>query len=229
VELGPFEKITFFPPDPLAGQAASQHVSPAVFPVESPRTNVAFSSSRCLTGSSLKAVAAMFPDTVATTLPNSTEANSTFGGLTSIPEVLGTSEMPTASKTILKVSCNTSVQFKCDWLSVGACLFNSAINGTSLISCQVSGCNLLIHHACQVGWENGGPGRETRGCDNFCIGHHPVAKRLPVPERQEAGATTELMTSISNAVQQGPTSRRVGSILPEYSSEEEEMDVRVSV
>jgi hypothetical protein len=67
------------------------------------------------------------------------------------------------------------------------------------------------------------------GCGRFCIDHHPVAKLLAVPERQEAGATTELMTSISNYVQQGLTSRSVGSILPEYSSEEEEMEVNVSV
>jgi hypothetical protein len=93
----------------------------------------------------------------------------------------------------------------------------------------VSGCNLLIHHACQVEWENRGLCQETGGCDKFCVGHYPAAKLLAVPERQVAGATTELMTSISNDVQQGLTSRRIGSILPEYSSEEEEMEVKVSV
>jgi hypothetical protein len=35
----------------------------------------------------------MFPDAVATTLPDSADAN--VGGLTSIPEVPGISEMPT--------------------------------------------------------------------------------------------------------------------------------------
>jgi hypothetical protein len=63
----------------------------------------------------------------------------------------------------------------------------------------------------------------------FCISHHPVAKLLAVPERQVVGAASELMTSISNDVQQGLTSRRVGSILPQYSSEEEETEVKVSV
>jgi hypothetical protein len=67
------------------------------------------------------------------------------------------------------------------------------------------------------------------GCDKFCVGPHPADKLLAVPERQVAGATTELMTSISNDVKQGLTSRRVGSIPPENSSEEEEMDVKVSV
>jgi hypothetical protein len=52
---------------------------------------------------------------------------------------------------------------------------------------------------------------------------------LPVPEGQEVGATAELMTSILNDIQQGLTSRRVSLILPEYSSEEEEMEVKVSV
>jgi hypothetical protein len=33
---------------------------------------------------------------------------------------------------------------ECDWLSIGACKFDSALNGPSLISCQVSNCNLLI-------------------------------------------------------------------------------------
>jgi hypothetical protein len=67
------------------------------------------------------------------------------------------------------------------------------------------------------------------GCNKSCVGHHSAANILPVPERQEAGTTTELMTSILNVVQQGLTSRRVGSILIEYSSEEEEMEVKVSV
>jgi hypothetical protein len=52
---------------------------------------------------------------------------------------------------------------------------------------------------------------------------------LAVPARQVSAATSELMTSISNDVQQGLTSRRVGSILPQYSSEEEELEVKVSV
>jgi hypothetical protein len=138
---------------------------------------------------------------------DSAEANSTFGGLTSIPELLGTSEMPTASIIILHGAGTTSVQgstcrtnveahkklltfiveqsaaaqasrleagklssvknTECDWLSVGACLFDSALNGPSLIPCQVSGCNVLIHHACQAEWENGGPGRETGGCNKL--------------------------------------------------------------
>jgi hypothetical protein len=63
------------------------------------------------------------------------EANSTFGGLALIPELPGTSEMLTASITILQGAGTTSVQAKCDWLSVGACLFDSAFNGPSLISC----------------------------------------------------------------------------------------------
>ncbi len=213
----------------MVGQAASQHASPAAFPVESPCTNVAFSSSTRLTRSSSKAIASTFPDAVATRLPDSAEAKSTFGGLTSIAEVRGTSEMPTASKKNVNLSGTTSVQSKCDWLSVGACVYNSAISGPSLVSCQVSGCNLLIHPACQAEWDNGGPGWEMGGCNKFCIDHHPAAKLLPVPERQEVGATTELLTSISNYIQQGLTSRRVGSILLEYSSEEEEMEVKVSV
>jgi hypothetical protein len=68
-----------------------------------------------------------------------------------------------------------------------------------------------------------------RGCNKFCIGHHPVAKLLAVLERQVAGATSELMTSISNDVQKGLTSKRVGSILPQKSSDEEETEVKVSV
>jgi hypothetical protein len=38
------------------------------------------------------------------------------------------------------------------------------------------------------------------GFDKYCVGHHPAAKLLAVPERQVAGATTDLMTSISNHV-----------------------------
>jgi hypothetical protein len=53
------------------------------------------------------------------------------------------------------------------------------------------------------------------GCDKFCIGHHPSAQLL--------------LTSISRCVQQGLASRRVGSILPDYSSDEEEIEVKVSV
>ncbi len=75
-----------------AGQAASQHASPAAFPVASLHTNALFSSSTHFTRSSLKAVAATYPDAAATTLPDSADANSAIGGLTS------TSGMPTASK-----------------------------------------------------------------------------------------------------------------------------------
>jgi hypothetical protein len=63
-----------------AGQAAFQHASPAAFSVASPRTNAASILSMCLTRSSSKAVATMFPDAVATTLPNSADANCTIGG-----------------------------------------------------------------------------------------------------------------------------------------------------
>jgi hypothetical protein len=79
----------------------------------------------------------------------------------------------------------------------------------------VSGGNLLIHHACQAEWENEGLGQEMGGCNKFCIGHHPAAQFL--------------LTSSSTHAQQGLASRRVGSILPEYSSEEEEIEVKVSV
>jgi hypothetical protein len=65
-------------------------------------------------------------------------------------------------------------------------------------------------------------------CNKLCIGNHPVAKLLAVPERQGAGAASELMTSILNDVQKGLTSRRVGSILPQNSSDEEET-VKMSV
>jgi hypothetical protein len=59
-----------------AGQAASQHASLAVLPVELPCTTVAISSSTRLTWSSSKAIA--------TTLPYSAEANCIFGGSASI-------------------------------------------------------------------------------------------------------------------------------------------------
>jgi hypothetical protein len=149
----------------VAGQAASQYASLDAFPVASPHTNVVLPSSTRLTRSSSKVVVAMFPDAVATMLPNSADANSTFGGLTSIPEVLGTSEMttltlipevpgtsemPTPSKNV-KVSGSTSVLVKSYWLSVGACVFNSAFNGPSFVPCQVSGCNLLIHQSGRMG------------------------------------------------------------------------------
>jgi hypothetical protein len=204
----------------VAGQGASQNASPAAFPVVSPRTNAAFSSSTHLTRASLKAVAATFPDVAATTLSNSADANSKIGGLTLNPEVTGTSEMPTASKKIVKVSGSTSSLAKCDWLSVGACVFNSASNQPSLVLCQVTNCNLMVHHACQGKRENRGPGRKMGGCMKLCIGQHPFAKLLAVPERQVVGATSELMTFISNDVQ---------TILTQYSSDEEETAVKVSV
>jgi hypothetical protein len=201
-----------------AGQAASQHASLAAFPVASPCTNAEFSSSIHLTRSSSKAVAATFPDAAGTRLPNSADANSAIGGLTLIPD--GHIRDAYCIKKKVKVSSSTSVLAKCDWLSVDACVFNSAFNGPSLISCQVSGCNLLIHHACQAEWEDGGPGQEMGGCVKLCVGHHPFAKLLAVSERQVAGATSELMTSISNDVQ---------TIFPQYSSDEEETEVKVSV
>jgi hypothetical protein len=49
----------------------------------------------------------------------------------------------------------------------------------------------------------------------ICIGHHPSAQLL--------------LTSILKRVQQRLTSRRVGNILPEYSLEEDEIEVKVSV
>jgi hypothetical protein len=58
------------------------------------------------------------------------------------------------------------------------------------------------------------------GCVKLCVGHYPFAKLLAVSERQKAGATSELMTSISNDVE---------TTLPQYSSDEKEMEVKVSV
>jgi hypothetical protein len=52
----------------------------------------------CLTRSSLKAIAVMLPDVLVAMLPNSADANSGIGGLMLIPDITGTSEMPTASK-----------------------------------------------------------------------------------------------------------------------------------
>jgi hypothetical protein len=108
---------------------------------------------------------------------------------------------------------------KCDWITVVACLFDSASNRPSLISCQVSGCNVLIHHACQAKWENGGPGQKTGGCNTFCIGLHPAAKLLAFPERPVAGATSALMNLILNEAQQAPTARRTVTVFPPESLE----------
>jgi hypothetical protein len=58
------------------------------------------------------------------------------------------------------------------------------------------------------------------GCVKLCIGHHPFAKLLAVPEGQVEGATSELMKSILNDVQ---------TILTQHSSDEEETEVKVSV
>jgi hypothetical protein len=84
----------------------------------------------------------------------------------------------------------------------------------------MTNCNLMIHHACQAEWKNRGPGQETGGCVKLCVGHHPFAKLLAVPERQVVGVTSEVMTSILNDVQ---------TILTQYSSDEEETAVKVSV
>ncbi len=94
----PSNRLTQVQGAQAAGQAASQNASPAAFPRVPPCTNAAFSSSTHLTRAALKAAAAMFPDVAATMLPNSADANSAIGGLTSNPEVTGTSEMPTTSK-----------------------------------------------------------------------------------------------------------------------------------
>jgi hypothetical protein len=75
----------------------------------------------------------------------------------------------------------------------------------------------------------GDQARKQEGAKRFAFGHHPAAKLLAVPERQVAGPTSELMTFISNDARQGLTSRRVGSILPQYSSDDEETEVKVSV
>jgi hypothetical protein len=58
---------------------------------------------------------------------------------------------------------------KCNWLTVGACLFDSALNGPSLILCQVSGCSVLNHHACQAEWENGDPAGKLEDAINFAL------------------------------------------------------------
>ncbi len=69
-------------------------------------------------------------------------------------------------------------------------------------------------------WENWGPGQETGKYIKLCIGHHLFAKILSVPERQVTRATNELMISISIDVQ---------TILTQYSSDEEEAEVKGSV
>ncbi len=129
------------------GQAASQHASPDTFPVASPCTNVAFSSSLCLTRSSLKAIAALFPDAVVTTLPNSADANSMFGGLTLIPEVPGTLEIAYRIKKNVKVSGSTSILAKWYWLSVGACVLILHLMVPVLFHarCPVVTCWFIMH------------------------------------------------------------------------------------
>ena len=114
-----------FPSNCLAqaqgGQAASQHASLAALPVESPCTTAMFSSSARLTWSSSKAGATTsykdvlhLPNSAGASnkefVPDSAEANSMFGVLKLIPELPGTSEMPTASITILHGTVATSVQ-----------------------------------------------------------------------------------------------------------------------
>ncbi len=115
---------------------------------------------------------------------------------------------------------------KCDWLTVGACLFASASNG--LICCQVAGCKVLIHHACRAEWESGGPGQETGGCNKFCVGHHPTAKLFAVVERPVARATRASMNVILNEAQPAPTARSTDTLF-DASSEEKLSGVKLSV
>jgi hypothetical protein len=101
-----------------------------------------------------------------------------------------------------KVSSVKNVE--CDWVIIGACFFPSSFNGPSLICCKVAGCKVLIHHACQAEWENGGPGWEAGPCNKFCVAHHPAAKPYAVVERPVARATRAMMMLFLKKLSQHP-------------------------
>ncbi len=86
---------------------------------------------------------------------------------------------------------------------------------------------MLIHHACQAEWENGGLGRETGGCDNFFVGHHPAAKLAAVVEKPVTRATRASMNAIYKEAQPAPTAGSIDALFPD-SSEEELSELKVS-
>jgi hypothetical protein len=46
--------------------------------------------------------------------------------------------------------------------------------GPSLITCQVKGCDCLLHHMCKAEWESAKEGRKAHGSRKLCAHHHPA-------------------------------------------------------
>jgi hypothetical protein len=61
----------------------------------------------------------------------------------------------------------------CNWAHLDLCLVCLG-GGPSLITCQVEGCDCLLHHMCQAEWESAKEGREAHGSRKLCTHHHPA-------------------------------------------------------
>jgi hypothetical protein len=96
-------------------------------------------------------------------------SNSTVSTLTTTPACVSprheqstrtdTPKLPTASV--------------CNWACLDLCLVYSR-GGPSLITCQVKGCDCLLHHMCQTEWESTKEGHKVHGSRKLCAHHHPA-------------------------------------------------------
>ena len=84
---------------------------------------------------------------------------------------------------------------RCDWASEN-CMFPHL----PLAKCNVMGCHKLLHHVCQVSWQDA-KGLSPGGCVKFCHWHHPNWReyQLTHPPAMSAAAATTPATSAKAA------------------------------
>ena len=89
----------------------------------------------------------------------------------------------------------------CDWASEG-CNFSNL----PLEKCNVMGCDRLLHHICQVSWQDS-KGLSPGGCSKFCRWHHPNWREYQstqVPPAMSAAAGAAAATSAPAGVSLHP-------------------------
>lgn len=97
---------------------------------------------------------------------------------------------------------------QCDW-AIEGCVHRQFPN-IPLEKCNVAGCNILLHHICQVNWQTAN-GLSPGNCTKLCRWHHPnwaTIKSATAPPAMSAAAPAAAATAAStiNRIYPLPTS-----------------------
>jgi hypothetical protein len=105
----------------------------------------------------------------------------------------------------------------CDWVHLDLCLVCLG-GGPSLITCQVKGCDRLLHHMCQAEWESAKEGREMHGSRKLCAHNHPVClvnhpscAAISSPPATTLGSSKSTMSTLKTNISSPPATTQGSS------------------